>query len=90
MEGVSPSAESEATEAELRRVRAELAQTPEDTCTMQGKDGVLVFLHGVIEPGAGTQHAQQRAAAKAAAQHGLAAIMPKGVRGIAPPAIAAP
>jgi predicted esterase len=43
---------------------------------------LVIFLHGVIAPGGTWQWAQQRAAARAAAVHGVAALMPQGRRGL--------
>lgn len=43
---------------------------------------LVVFLHGVIQPGQSWQWAQQRAAARAAAVNGVAALMPRGRRGL--------
>ena len=66
----------------------ELDALPKDVCyALPAGDAVaptelVVFLHGVIEPSGTWQWAQQRAAARAAATHGVAALMPKGRRGL--------
>ena len=41
---------------------------------------LLIFLHGVIPPGGNTQWDQQRQLARAAEEHGLAVLMPRGRR----------
>jgi predicted esterase len=43
---------------------------------------LVIFLHGVIAPRGTWQWAQQRAAARASAVHRVAAIMPRGRRGL--------
>ncbi len=45
---------------------------------------LVVFLHGVIQPGTTWQWAQQRAIARAAHVNGFSALMPRGRRGIGP------
>jgi predicted esterase len=52
-----------------------------------GPRTLVVFLHGVIKPDTTWQWAQQRGAARAAAQHGFTVIMPRGRRGIGPPSM---
>jgi predicted esterase len=47
-------------------------------------DTLVVFLHGVIEPGTEWQWSQQRAVARAAKVNGFEALMPRGRRGIGP------
>ncbi len=49
-----------------------------------GPRTLVIFLHGVVQPGSGWQHNQQRAAARAAEQHGFTALMPRGRRGNGP------
>jgi dienelactone hydrolase len=51
---------------------------------MDGPRTLVIFLHGVVQPESGWQHAQQRAAARAAATHGFSVIMPRGRRGNGP------
>ena len=47
-------------------------------------DTLVIFLHGVIEPGTEWQWSQQRAIARAAKANGFEALMPRGRRGIGP------
>jgi predicted esterase len=47
-------------------------------------DTLVIFLHGVIEPGTEWQWSQQRAIARAATANGFEALMPRGRRGIGP------
>jgi predicted esterase len=47
-------------------------------------DTLVIFLHGVIEPGTEWQWSQQRAIARAAKVNGFEALMPRGRRGIGP------
>jgi predicted esterase len=50
----------------------------------QAADTLVIFLHGVIQPGTEWQWAQQRAIARAAKSNGFEALMPRGRRGIGP------
>jgi predicted esterase len=45
---------------------------------------LVVFLHGVIKPNSGWQHAQQRAVARAAERYQFFVLMPRGRRGVGP------
>jgi predicted esterase len=51
---------------------------------MSGPRTLVIFLHGVVKPDSGWQHAQQRAAARAGATHGFSVLMPRGRRGHGP------
>lgn len=45
---------------------------------------LVIFLHGVIKPESGWQHAQQRAIARAARRYGFSVLMPRGRLGVGP------
>lgn len=66
----------------------ELAVLPGEVCyalpasSKPPPEELVLFLHGVIAPDRSWQWAQQRAAARAAAVHGIAALMPKGRQGL--------
>ena len=49
-----------------------------------GPRTLVIFLHGVIKPGLGWQRNQQLAARRVAATAGVAALMPRGRRGVGP------
>lgn len=51
---------------------------------LEGPRTLVIFLHGVIQPGSGWQYNQQRAALRAARTHGFSVLMPRGRRGIGP------
>ena len=84
----SPSVVGAAPPAPDRWCAPELGVLPTDVCYALPADEtataseLIVFLHGVIAPNGTWQWAQQRAAARAAATHGVAALMPKGRRGL--------
>jgi len=61
----------------------ELEALPGDACVFDGARAgaprtLVVFLHGIIEPGTMWQHAQQRGIVAAAKRAGFVALMPKG------------
>lgn len=68
----------------------ELESLSNDVCTFQsshpssGPRTLVIFLHGVTEPGSGWQWTFQRAAARIADSRGLTVIMPRGRRGNGP------
>lgn len=68
----------------------DLEALPGDVCAYvpekegKGPRTLIIFLHGVIQPGTTWQWAQQRGAARAAARHGFTMIAPRGRRGIGP------
>jgi len=70
---------------------ADLETLPSEVCAFEpskpaaGPRTLVVFLHGVVKPETSWQWAQQRGAARAAAQHGFTVIMPRGRRGVGPP-----
>jgi predicted esterase len=50
-----------------------------------GRRTLVVFLHGVIEPGSGAQWMQQRGIVRAAERLGFSVLAPRGRQGIGPP-----
>jgi predicted esterase len=68
----------------------ELESLSNDVCTFasskpaSGPRTLVIFLHGVTEPGSGWQWTFQRAAARIADSRGLTVIMPRGRRGNGP------
>ncbi|HEU4533031.1 MAG TPA: hypothetical protein VFS00_02900 [Polyangiaceae bacterium] len=51
---------------------------------MAGPRTLVIFLHGIVEPGSAWQWSQQRAASRAAQAQGFAVLMPRGLRGPGP------
>ncbi|WP_437731888.1 alpha/beta hydrolase [Sorangium sp. So ce1335] len=76
--------------AAARWCAPELASLPGEVCaSLPAKEApgprvLVIFLHGVVQPDSGWQWAQQRAAARVGARHGVAVMMPRGRRGIGP------
>ncbi len=75
--------------SEPRWCAPELQVVNDDVChfapsSHRTPDTLVIFLHGVIEPGTEWQWAQQRAIARAAQARGFEALMPRGRRGIGP------
>jgi predicted esterase len=64
----------------------ELEALPNDVCfhageADQGRRTLVIFLHGVVQEGAGWQHAQQRAMVRAGKKHHFSVLTPRGVLG---------